>query len=402
MEARFRLRPNGAQRTILILVLAATLTGSTAAFAQMRIQEDFEKGALDWSLWCPCQINMTQAPIAFHPDPDQPGDRILRIQADDASLGGNVCRSQLPHLECRPPPVPREYQMSSLAGSADGAAAELGEQQDMPEPLGPTLIGRTQSVVLGSFQGGRPQNLPKNPYCTDEVIARAEAAGEEGTCVQRQELRLQRAHAHGVATPYLYSFRFRMPERIEDRENSIRWVIAQWKQEPVSESYAREFSSPWGPSPFLAQRFDDGVLHVTVQDEHCRCIVASAPFPDGSNLAWYDGVARHCVSTKPGPTEGQACRADLRVEYGPAPILSSALGQWVEMRYRVQAGRSGDAVVEVHEGERFIVRITGKIGYEPAADRASIVKFKIGQYRDYMPFTHALDLDWVRVAPVPE
>lgn len=402
MDAPFQLRPTGAQHAILMLIAGATMIGATAVFAQTMIQEEFEKGALDWSLWCPCQINMTQSPVTFLPDPDQPGDGMLRIRVDDASLGGNVCRSQLPHLECRPPSVSSEYQMSGILGSAGGAGAGLAEQQDLPEPLGPTLIQRTQNAVFGSFQGGRPQNLPKNPYCTAEIMARAEAAGEEGACVQRQELRLQRAQAHGAAQPYLYSLRFRMPERIEDRKNSIRWVIAQWKQEPVSEAYAQELGSLWGPSPILAQRFDDSVLHVTVQDEHCRCIVASAPFPDGSNLAWNDGPARHCVSTKPGPSEGQACRADLRVEYGPAPILSSALGEWVEMRYRVQAGRSGDSVIEVHEGQRFIVRITGKIGYEPAADQASIVKFKFGQYRDYMPFTHVLDVDWVRVAPVPE
>ena len=57
-----------------------------------------------------------------------------------------------------------------------------------------------------------------------------------------------------------------MPAVIQDTKNSVRWVIAQWKQEPVSPAYK-------DPSPVLAQRFDDGVLHVTVQDEDCRCRV---------------------------------------------------------------------------------------------------------------------------------
>ena len=44
----------------------------------------------------------------------------------------------------------------------------------------------------------------------------------------------------------------------------MRWVTAQWKQEPISARYDDEFKKGWGPSPFLAQRYDDGVLHVTV------------------------------------------------------------------------------------------------------------------------------------------
>ena len=55
--------------------------------------------------------------------------------------------------------------------------------------------------------------------------------------------------------------------------------------------------------------------------------------------------------------------------------------------------------IEVYEGERFIVRVTGLIGYEPDAKETSMMKFKIGQYRDYMPSTDAMDIDWVRVAP---
>jgi len=50
MNARFRLRPNGAQQAILMLVLAAALAGSTSVFAQTKVQEEFEIGALDWSV----------------------------------------------------------------------------------------------------------------------------------------------------------------------------------------------------------------------------------------------------------------------------------------------------------------------------------------------------------------
>jgi hypothetical protein len=45
---------------------------------------------------------------------------------------------------------------------------------------------------------------------------------------------------------------------------AVRWVIGQWKHTTAD-------------SPFLAQRFDNGVFHVSVQDDHCRCRVTQAP-----------------------------------------------------------------------------------------------------------------------------
>ena len=127
---------------------------------------------------------------------------------------------------------------------------------------------------------------------------------------------------------------------------------------------------------------DDGVFHVTVQDEHCRCKVASAPNPDGSTDVWSDGKAQYCVWSKP-TDEGRPCPAALEVKYGANPVLPSALGQWVEMSYRVQASRSGNAVIEVHADGKFIVQVTGKIGYEPDPEKLPVkTKFKVGHYRE--------------------
>jgi hypothetical protein len=72
------------------------------------------------------------------------------------------------------------------------------------------------------------------------------------------------------------------------------------------------------------------------------------------------------------------------------------------MRYRVEASRSEEAIIEVYEANRLIVRVTGKIGYEPEPGKQSVAKFKIGHYRDYMPFVHTIDIDWLRVAPVSD
>jgi hypothetical protein len=369
------------------LVLLTVWIGNAAALAQSAIHEDFQTANLDWNVWCLCQINMSEAPITFPLDQDQAGDRVLLVTADETSLGGNKCRSNAPDLECRPP-------LTSAALAHFDNGNEISFPLNLPEPLGPSLI-RLRGMELAEAS-------PKNPYCTDEVERRAKTAGEEG-CIQRQELRFQKRYWHDINKPRLYSFRFRMPEMIEDQTNSIRWIIAQWKQVPISEKYCRQFNcEKWGPSPFLALRFDDGVLHVTVQDEHCRCKVASAPLPDGSNSVWVDGLAQYCMSSKPTDPDGSTCTPDLHVQYGKDPILSPPLGRWIEMRLRVAADRSRRAVIEIHQNDRFIVRVTGKIGYEQERGIVSKTKFKIGHYRDYMPFVHAMMIDWLTVTPVTE
>ena len=228
---------------------------------------------------------------------------------------------------------------------------------------------------------------------------RAHRHHEEDECIERQELRL--ASKWPADEAHWYSFRFRMPDAdsIGDRRTSIRWVIAQWKEEPLSRRYQETFGPDWGPSPFLALRFDDGVLNVTVQDEDCRCLVASAPDPEGKNPVWTAGKADHCQSAKAGDPPHLACSADLNVTYGNDPILSTALGSWVEMRFRVQASRNGRAHIEVQEGGRPIVTVTGKIGYDfsKPPDDPTVTKFKIGHYRDYMPFPATMDIDWLKV-----
>jgi hypothetical protein len=379
------------------LLISAMLALPAVVWAGPLIDDPLS--SLNWSIWCPCQINMAKAPIAFTQDPELTGNHFARIAANDASLGGNKCRPKAPDFECRPPVGSSEF---TLYGFDKKAGAESEFPPDLPEPLGPSLLPHLKAVQQGLLESLRRVAVASNAHCTPEIERRARNAGEDGLCIQRQELRAQRAYAHAAGVAHLYSFRFRMPRDIQDQSSNLRWVTAQWKDEPVSKNYNDEFGNDWGASPFLAQRFDDGVLHVTVQDEHCRCVVASAPLPDGSTTLWRNGRAEHCRSTKPGASEGGFCTPELWVQYGPAPVLTSPRGRWIEMRYRVQAGRTGGARIEVYEGSRFIVRITGRIGYAPRGDQISITKFKIGHYRDYMPFEHAMDVDWVRVESVAD
>ena len=369
-----------------IALLGLVFAFAMPAAAQDRLEEEFTPPELNWGSWCPCLVNMTKAPIAFLPDADQSGDYFAQIVVDENSLGGNVCRRGAPHYECRKP---------QLTIADEPPADEPPERDEyIIEPLGPSFMDAINPAAVLPI-------IRKNDYCTPDVMKRVEAAGEENECIQRQEIQFQKPLLHELEKPYLYSFRFRMPGPVEDKEHSIRWVIAQWKQEQVSDAYGKELGPKWGPSPFLAQRFDDGVLHVTVLDEHCRCTVASAPLADSSIISWKDGPAQYCQSIKPGASEGKACTADLKVEYGDNPVLSSPVDNWVEMRYRVQAGREHPSVIEVYEGDRFIVRVTGKIGYEPKPDEPVLTRFKIGQYRDYMPTVDAMDIDWIEREALP-
>jgi hypothetical protein len=323
--------------------------------------DDFSTSELDRSLWCPCQINMNRAPIEFLSDPDDAGNQFVRITADINSLGGNVCRRAAPEDEC-------------------------GTKPDAPKLPAPGFIDGPRMVPVAAI------DTNGDPYCDSAIIQKAIAAGEEGRCIQRQELRFQSRYTHPADEPFTYRLRFRMPAVIEDTTNSVRWVTAQWKQEPISPAYS-------DPSPVLAQRFDDGVLHVTVQDEDCRCRVASAPLPDGSIWPSRPGVARDCISTRPSDPDNTACTPDLTLEYGADPVLPSARGTWVDMQYKVQMSRSKVAAIEIYANGRFIVRVSGKIGYDPAPGNISQTKFKIGHYRDYLPSVDTIDIDRVEVEP---
>ncbi len=369
-----------------MIVVQGAILGLWAGdtLAQSGVNDDFGAGELDWVVWCPCQVDMKDAPVRFLPDPDQAGDGIIAIVADEASLGGNECRRG----ECVPPRSSRAFDL--YATRMPPFDTRLADVYTEPEPLGPSFIIEPQAKAF------------KNPHCTPEVQKRHNAASEEnGPCFQRQELRLQDNERHKVPEAFRYTIRFRMPHSIADEENSVRWVTAQWKHEPVSRRYKAELGPDWSPSPFLAQRFDDGILHVTVQDEDCRCTIASAPKPDGSTEAWQDGAVQNCLSTRPTDPDGTTCVSTLRAQYGPDPVLTSPRGRWVEMSYRVQADRSKDAVIEVSQDGRLIVRVTGRIGYDVNPLQDSYVKFKFGAYRDYMPSVDEMQVDSVSIAPLP-
>ncbi len=293
------------RKTAILPGLAALAVAACHWVGAPLVVEHFDRGGLEPTVWDPCQISAA-SPLQFPDAEGAPPVRFMRIVADQSSLGGNACHEGGTAVaEAARRERPREMigRAVSAAPRDEAAALPLALQEE-PESLGPSFIRHAmrQEAERRTFRAltdpGTPRPLAgmgRNPYCTPEVLERARQAGREGECIQRQELRLRPEYRVRSSRPMLYSLRFRMPEPVHDTRNSVRWVTAQWKQEPISARYDDEFKKGWGPSPFLAQRYDDGVLHVTVLDEHCSCMVASAPLPDGTRQDWQDGTPSRCA-----------------------------------------------------------------------------------------------------------
>jgi len=193
---------------------------------------------------------------------------------------------------------------------------------------------------------------------------------------QRTEIRLDKKHRILFGTEAWYNFSFFLTAETRIRENT-RWVSGQWKQEGVG-------------SPFLAQRFEHGVFHITVQDGNCRVLVAQSalenlPIPDTKDLEAQAGefpdraTLRHSVLRDKYLYK---CSTEIKVQQSADPTLPEPFGSWIDMKYRVRAGLDGTGLVEIWANGKFIARVTGTIGYptEPGTTQY----FKFGIYRDVM------------------
>ena len=90
----------------------------------------------------------------------------------------------------------------------------------------------------------------------------------------------RRDNFHPVDAGHWYAITFRLAgaggDVIPDC-GSARWINAQWKYDTSKAASAAREDEFLNGSPFLAQRFDNGVLHVTVEDGFCRCLIAKGP-----------------------------------------------------------------------------------------------------------------------------
>jgi hypothetical protein len=234
------------------------------------------------------------------------------------------------------------------------------------------LPGRHRFEPIDEVNGPRALALSIGP----------EDRGGCGDDCQRNEIRESSDYRTTFGDECWYAFRFRIEGDIP-AIGSQRWVIGQWKQQN-------------GYSPFLAQRFDNGVFHITVESGRQRVLLAKA---DGDPEQVARALIEGDLSTFHFLVDRFRFRGkrQLALDIGDDPILPNPKNKWVEMMYRVRGGFDGTGVVEVWADHRFIVRATGPIGSEGAEGPGQY--FKFGQYRALMPGSSTIWIDNFRRGP---
>jgi hypothetical protein len=202
---------------------------------------------------------------------------------------------------------------------------------------------------------------------------------------QRIEVREANAIQLPSGTDVWYAFSFKLDGHVP-RLGSTRWVVGQWKQQTVGID----------PSPFLAQRFDNGVFHLTVQDRGCRSVIATAEGDYSALLVLQRAFALppSGMLARLGFPESRAttlCSTDVDVEPGEVEHLPDPQKGWVRMAYRLEAAREGSGSIDVYADGRFVTRAMGSIGYPTS--KGARQYFKMGHYRDTMPGSATLYFD---------
>jgi len=173
---------------------------------------------------------------------------------------------------------------------------------------------------------------------------------------------------------YAYSFRIR--GRGGDTSHN-RWQLGGWKQETDG-------------SPFISQRFDNGVFHITMESGSSRVLIATA---QGKADNFISTMAKGLMSQFGYLTEREKYdgKDDITLAYGENPILPNPHKGWVDMIYHIKGGLNGDGILEVFANGRFIVRATGTIGVKEFEGTSQY--FRFGHNRAAMPGTATLYFD---------
>ena len=283
---------------------------------------------------------------------------------------------------------------SMVAGSSVGAAPIAVNCTRFADGFETGRLDRSTWHVIQLYndqleiaeRGDEPGNSSARLFLTQGDIACG------GSC-QRNEIRVVNDQRCRFGEEVWYRFRFRIDGTIPE-DGSIRWVIGQWKQES-------------GGSPFLAQRFDNGVFHITVQRNRDRILVtrsngnpnARSGRPDQVGFLGHTSkvrrAARGGAATDPiDPTidrdpfevfrfqneQRDGSLTDVTVELGADPLLPDPREDWVEMLYRVRGGVDGTGFIEIWANGIFKARVTGTIGNDNSAGPTQY--FKFGLYRD--------------------
>jgi hypothetical protein len=294
-------------------------------------------------------------------------------------------------------------------GNADSAYG-FGVDDVLPEPgcdcqtrADCALMAATDAESIDFETDGEPRLYPA-PAAPNAMDAMDPCSGYDPSRIpnkkklQKNELRLWMEDWPQAGDGYWFSFRFKIEGDI-DRCGSMRWVGGQFKAHGKDDS------------PFVAQRFDNGVFHITIEGPRAsdgrsdRVMVAQAPgFPDlGSGLQpckegeiCGETVTCDMSSGTPVPVD---CGISGRVTSLGGMLPSIDGGRWIQMDYYLRIAGACDVahpedcerMLEVWADGNPIVRVEGRFGVDEA--HAGPLNFKVGVYRDRQAGTAGLVID---------
>ena len=276
---------------------------------------------------------------------------------------------------------------------------------------------------------------------------------------QRSEVRVAKAYQPSPEGEVWYAFSFRVTGDIPPL-GSGRNVVGQIKAPPTS------------GSPFLAQRIDNGVFHITVESGPARRVIASSNGDpdamlqaqaflgrfDRSNPSVQASVETLVAASRLSQSNlliGQTILApnflalsqtnsppdvdtppaldnnrgawllsrlsylseisnyigytDIKITPGPRPVLPDPRIKWVDMVYRIKAGRTDNLFGPKREGEidvwadgEHVVSVRGQIGDQITVKPTDPgMYFKFGVYRDDASYPQSMEFDQFRQSSKP-
>ena len=220
--------------------------------------------------------------------------------------------------------------------------------------------------------------LSINNSCTNYDTSRIPAFKK----LQKNELRLWKEVYPKANIGYWYSFRFKIDGEI-DHCGSMRWIGGQIKAFKMDNS------------PFIAQRFDNGVFHITIEDPlnpkgKRRMIIAKAKgaLDLGSRYQPDSKGETLTCDLSNGSPKPPSCRFSGLITPSGNKLPSIETDKWINMDYYVRMARpcdiekteNCDRLLEVWAQGKKIVTVKGRFGAEKA--HQALLNFKIGVYRD--------------------
>lgn len=396
------------RNAVFALAFAALGSGAAQAADPIRLIVEFDGPVIDTCVFKTLQADVRY--LAF--GQERIGGRTRTFLSN--SIDGDYSDgARLPPPDTCSEPEPMASAMALLG---------LEEDSDI-EPLGPSFVLPPASPddVAGLQPGGLAN-------CPGKIDGFNPETRRFGVVSQKNELRLADEHVHNVSDGHWYGFTFRALGAIPTC-GTMRSVLAQWKFKYDDDRRDDDHSglNANARSPVFALRFDNGVLHATVQSGRCTCLVAKAvgdpdfqPAPTaalalsiaGPKTPAFEAVAfePRCRSSVPGE-DGKACTPapGFKAEYlrkvggdGLEPVLPDPREGWVKIDAFIEGtpapqGWPEGGRIELYANDKPIVRLTNGIGYGDAAP--TTVKFKFGHYRDKIMARTRLDFDRLCIAP---